>query len=63
MKIGLIGCGNMGTALVQSFLEKEIVIQSQVLVYDKLKEKSNQLKNKLLVEVSNSVSELLSTVN
>lgn len=40
--IGLIGVGNMGTAIVEGLFKKKIVQPPQVVVYDKLSDKAQE---------------------
>lgn len=39
-KIGLIGVGNMGTAILEGLLKKKLIAGSQTVVYDKITEKA-----------------------
>ncbi len=39
-KIGLIGVGNMGTAILEGLLKKKQIAGSQAVVYDKISEKA-----------------------
>jgi len=58
-KIGLIGCGNMGSAILGGLLEKKLVRASQVTVFDVVRTKSNALRKKLKVKVARSNSDLI----
>lgn len=44
--IGLIGVGNMGSAILEGLFEKKIAAPSQVTVYDKLEEKAQEFSKK-----------------
>jgi pyrroline-5-carboxylate reductase len=56
--IGLIGCGNMGSALVENFQNK--CRPKALFVFDKDQAKSEALKQRLRVTVSRGVNELVS---
>lgn len=45
-KIGLLGVGNMGAAILEGLLKKRIAKPSQIFVCDKDKEKANQFATK-----------------
>lgn len=45
-KIGLIGVGNMGTAILEGLLRKKMILPSQVWVYDKIQEKAEDFSRR-----------------
>lgn len=45
-KVGLIGCGAIGTLIAQS-IEKKIVICDEIILYDTIKEKALELKKSI----------------
>jgi aspartate dehydrogenase len=60
MKVGLIGCGAIGTVLAEA-IERKIVICDELVVYDTDSSKAMKLKNALVfpVTIVGSVDELL----
>lgn len=52
MNIGIIGCGNMGSAIITSMITTNFVASKQVFVYDKATNKANDLKDKLGLHIS-----------
>lgn len=44
MKIGIIGTGNMGTVLIQGFIESETVTASQLIITNRTKQKAQYLQ-------------------
>lgn len=61
-KIGLIGAGSMGTAILEGLLKKRIAAPRHVWVYDKAAEKMDALVRRWKVWKADSVSGLLSEV-
>ena len=59
-KLGIIGVGNMGEAIVKGILNKKILKSEDILVYDKFKEKSKNISEFYGVGVANSNSQLTS---
>ncbi len=45
-KVGLIGVGNMGTAILEGLLKKKLIAGTQVAVYDKITEKASAFAKK-----------------
>lgn len=58
MKIGFIGGGNMGTALMSGFISSEKFDKNDILVYDAFSPKLEELKETLGVIPKMSVAEL-----
>lgn len=52
MNIGIIGCGNMGSAIINGIITTNFVSSDQVYVYDKATDKANDLKDKLGLHIS-----------
>ncbi len=60
MKLGVIGCGKMGSALLEGILNNNIVSPGQVLVYDTYPEAIDRLVNELQVKAATSNDEVVS---
>lgn len=58
-KIGIIGCGNMGRAILSGLLAKKIVQPSQVFVFDRYPEKLRDFKKGFRVCTASSNKELV----
>lgn len=58
-KIGLIGVGNMGGAIVEGLFREKIVKPSHVWVYDKFTEKSQEFAGSWMVHSAKSSEELI----
>lgn len=52
MKIGFIGIGNMGSALLKGIINSGFVKADDVIVYDSSTEKTNSIKEKFSVEIA-----------
>ncbi|HXV27422.1 MAG TPA: pyrroline-5-carboxylate reductase [bacterium] len=59
-KIGIIGVGNMGQAILEGLFQKRIAAPKQVWVYDKIAEKAKPLMKRWKVHRAASVTELVS---
>ena len=59
---GLIGCGTMGSALLQGIMEKGLVDKNKVIVFDLDVEKTGILKEKLGVKITADLQTLFSQV-
>lgn len=57
---GLIGCGTMGSALLQGIIAKKLMDKGRVIVFDLDTEKTGNLKEKLGIEVAASPLSLCS---
>jgi pyrroline-5-carboxylate reductase len=62
-KIGLIGAGNMGSALLRGIVEGEIIDPASVWIYDTDDNKTLQLHQELGVNTANSAASLASECN
>src|SRR3990167_4897594 len=60
--IGLIGCGNMGSAIVSGLLRNRIARPNQVFVYDSIRSKRNALAKKFRTHVAQSNQDLIRRV-
>ncbi|QQR79707.1 MAG: pyrroline-5-carboxylate reductase [Deltaproteobacteria bacterium] len=60
-KIGFIGCGNMGTAIVQSLIQKKIFTAKQIGISEADAKKRSQLKKKLKVATFTDNKNLVSS--
>jgi len=58
MKVGLIGCGRMGGALVEGAIQMGVVSASNVLLHSKSKESANALAEKCGAQVAVNNSEV-----
>lgn len=58
--IGLIGVGNMGTAIVEGLFKKNLVKPSQVMVFDKLTDKAQEFSRQWKTGLAQSSEELAS---
>jgi pyrroline-5-carboxylate reductase len=58
-RIGLIGCGNMGSAILRGVIKKKLARTSRVTVYDSVRRKVTMLSRALGVRVAQSNSEVL----
>lgn len=59
MKMGLIGCGNMGEAILNGIMRSGIVSAKDMMVYDIDIKKTSRISDKWKVGVSKSESELV----
>jgi len=57
--IGLIGCGNMGSALVRCLIDQRVVRSRQVSVFDPIRSQSNKLAQQCGVHVSKDNAALI----
>ncbi|MDP3789399.1 MAG: pyrroline-5-carboxylate reductase [Candidatus Omnitrophota bacterium] len=62
-KIGIIGCGNMGEAIVKGIVFAGIVNAADLYLYDIDKDKTRQMRDYLDVNVANSAEELCNQCN
>lgn len=58
-KIGLIGVGNMGTAILEGLLRKHLVKSSQMIIFDKVDSKSQQFARRWKVTKVNAAADIL----
>lgn len=56
--LGLIGCGTMGSALIEGLVSKKIKNPDEILVFDKETGKTSGLKEKLKVIVASNATSL-----
>lgn len=61
--IGLIGVGNMGAAILEGLLKKEMVHPSQIRIYDKITSKVNAFGKKWKVREESSIGKLVRDVD
>ena len=57
-KVGLIGCGNMGSAILAGALQKKICQPSQVWVTDKVSQKTREFSRKNRFHAAQSATEI-----
>lgn len=57
-KIGIIGCGNMGGAILASFVESRKVLSYNIWVYDVSNEKLKTMKEKYDINIASNSVEL-----
>lgn len=58
-KIGLIGVGNMGTAILEGLFQRKMARPNQIWVYDKFKDKTSKFARKCKVHQAASSRELV----
>ncbi len=56
--LGLIGVGNMGTAIVEGLFKKQLIQPSQVVVFDKLTDKAKEFSAKWKTQLASSNEDL-----
>ncbi len=59
MKVGIIGCGNMGQALLRGIITTGFSGKRNILVSDKDRKKTNSVRLRFKVDATNSNSELV----
>lgn len=62
-KIGLVGVGNMGSAILEGLLDRRLVSSSQVFVYDKFADKAGIFAQERGVSLASSVAELVQSAD
>lgn len=62
-KIGFLGCGNMGGAILSGLLRSGIAECGEILIYDTVARKASDLRRKYRVGVAASGKDLVSRVN
>lgn len=63
MKIGIIGCGNMGCALIKGIIKKGRIARRDILVSDRDRKKANSAGLRFKVGVAASNNELIKKSN
>ncbi len=63
MKIAIIGCGNMGMAFANSFIQYNLVKKEDLLLIEKNKERGDILQEQKAGVVVDTISEKISSVN
>lgn len=58
-KIGIIGCGNMGGAILEAILKKRLARSNKTIAFDRAKEKSRLFKKKFKVKTADSNIDLV----
>ncbi|MBB2480066.1 late competence protein ComER [Bacillus sp. APMAM] len=62
MKIGIIGTGNMGTILVESFVDSKAISPSNLYIINRTSAKAKKLQNKYpLIHICNDIPEIIHT--
>lgn len=62
-KIGFIGCGNMGNALIQGIILSEIIKAKDIIVIDKDKDKEDIIVSQLKVKKAKNLQELATSAD
>lgn len=62
-KIGFIGVGNMGSAMIEGMLNSKLIADSDMFVYDILQDKIIKIQEKHQIKVANSVNDLVKNVD
>ncbi len=60
-ELGIIGTGNMGSALLKTILKNKIITEKSIIIYDKEKSVSKELQEQLGVNVAENNTELTHT--
>lgn len=63
MKIGIIGCGNMGSAIINGIINTNFIKANEVYVCDKNIDKVLELKNELGINVINNPIDLAKQID
>ncbi len=63
MKIAIIGCGNMGMAFANSFIQYNLVKKEDLLLIEKNKERGDILQEQKAGVVVDTISDKISLVN
>ncbi|UCB56584.1 MAG: pyrroline-5-carboxylate reductase [Candidatus Omnitrophota bacterium] len=63
MKIGIIGCGNMGSALLRGIIARGYVKRANILISDKDRKKLTSLRARFKVSAASSNSQLIEKCN
>jgi len=63
LKIGFVGSGNMAEAMIFGLLNTQLFIDKNIYVYDLNKSKSEHLKKEYSINISNSNTELVKSVD
>lgn len=58
-RIGIIGCGNMGTAILAGLIDKRIVSPKQITVYDKVTPKARETARRWKTRLAKSNAEVV----
>lgn len=58
-RIGIIGCGNMGQALIKGVLESKLVAKGDLTGYDVIAERSGYVKETFVIRVADSNPDLI----
>ena len=59
MRIGFIGTGNMGKAMIEGFISSKNVKNEEIVIFDVDSKKLNELTEKFNVSVSESENEVV----
>lgn len=63
MKIGIIGSGNMGSAIIKGIVNNKLTDSTNIYVYDKDNSKTTKLKEELGINVSPEPKDLISNID
>ena len=63
MKIGIIGSGNMGSAIIKGIVNNKLTGSTNIYVYDKDNSKTTKLKEELGINVSPEPKDLISNID
>lgn len=61
-KVGIVGVGNMGSAILEGLLKEKLAETNQVWIFDKMKEKSSEFARNWKVHIAGSEKELVENV-
>ena len=63
MKIGIIGSGNMGSAIIKGIVNNNLTDSTNIYVYDKDSTKTTKLKEELGINVSPIIKDLINNID
>ena len=63
VKVGIIGCGNMGEAIIKGILAKKIITKKNIFISDKITDKAEKLKDKYGINVLVSNAGLIKKID
>lgn len=62
-KIGMIGCGKMGTILLKGIIDSQLVSENQIMIYDVVKERLEELSESYPLILCENIQTLVSKVD
>ncbi|MDZ7837166.1 MAG: NAD(P)-binding domain-containing protein [Actinomycetota bacterium] len=62
-RLGIIGCGNMGEALLKGIIDSDAVGLEEIIIYDKDSDRRSYLKSRYSVNLSDNLKDALDSKN